>query len=545
MLLKEDVGPRIRSILLENRARLPNVLITTRWIRYYPWENLASHVLGYVGRMSPREWKLLEPRGYCPDSLVGKAGVEKVCEPVLRGRPGELTLQVDALGWPQDEWVSTPARKGHDVELTLDLDVQSVVERELDGRRGAVVVLDAVRGDVLALASSPDYDPNLFTRVMSRLEWRRLRDERNTPLLDRAVEAEYQPGSTFKIVTALTALWKGVIPRTGRVITCPGWFRLGKRTAFCWKRSGHGRVDFLSSLAWSCNVYYYTVALDLSPADLCAAAVALGLGRPTGVGLPGEKAGVVPDSSYRRRRARAGAPWTKGDTVNMAIGQGDMLVTPLQMALLMARIVSGRLDLRPRLFLGEEVPSSSLGGGRGAEHGNQPPPGLAACIGRVRRALLEVVRRGTGRRASVRGVTVIGKTGSAQNPAGDTHAWFVGGMLVPGRPVAIAVMLENAGAGGAVAAPLAGAVFRELLDIWRSRGLVARGSLVLSPDDVERGAFLPGADADRGSDHGADSAVQGEVKPTGGAKPPSGPASAGVDAGSTSAESDIDGLLYR
>ncbi len=459
VMLQEDIGRRSSTILLENKVYLPNIVIEQGPVRYCPYESLACHIIGYMGRISTSELKAYEKQGYPRDALIGKSGLEKVFERKLRGRDGLKTVQVDALGWPHDEKVSYPPHAGKSLQLTIDFEFQKALERALEGKNGGVVALDCANGDILAMASYPNFDPNLFTRFIPSAEWKRLKDKRRTPLINRVIEGEYQPGSTFKLISGYAALVSDVLtPET--VITCNGSFSLGRRTAYCWKPGGHGHVLFEKAMGQSCNVYFYTIGAEIDVEKLANICDGFGLGHPTGVCLLNERPGIIPNKKRRRSR-RKSAPWTRGDTVNVAIGQGDMLVTPLQMVRAIAAVSNGGKIYKPRL-----VKAILSADGKILEEFepelendlNIAPDNLEP----LREGLKMAVQSGTAWRARMKGVSVFGKTGSAQNPGRKTHAWFIGVMEARKPSVAIAVLLEGAGAGGTQAVPVAKAAFTEI-----------------------------------------------------------------------------------
>jgi penicillin-binding protein 2 len=461
--IKEEIGTRAYLRLREDKIHLPSIVPREVVVRHYLFETLACHLMGRVGRIPAEAEDAYMAEGYHPDEVVGTAGLEKKYQEILRGARGIRSTQVDALGWPKGEKLVSPAKPGGDVHLTLDVDVQLATERALGSRRGSIAVVDPKTGDILALASSPRFDPNHFNRKVSAEEWGRLANSWQAPLLNRSTEASYQPGSTFKVIVALAALQANVSPE--ETVFCSGQFRLGPRIAKCWKKSGHGHIAMERALAHSCNVYFYTMGLRAGIDRIERISRALGLGRRTGIDVGGETPGVMPGPDYRKERKLG--PWTKGDTVNVAIGQGEVLSTPLQMARAIGAIENRGVLLKSRLV------KSTLKDG--VE--NRVAPAVASEV-KISEQHLEVVRagmrgavaRGTAVRTRIKGLDIYGKTGSAQNPAGDTHAWFVGVMRAPGGSVALAVCLENAGGGGKEAAPLAKKVFAALLENgWDAR----------------------------------------------------------------------------
>ncbi|MGH2405512.1 MAG: penicillin-binding protein 2, partial [bacterium] len=343
--LRRDVSKEIVAMLEENRLDLPGVIIEAEGVRQYPYGTLAAHALGYVGEISEAELVTPARVGYRTGDLIGKTGVERVYDRILRGRDGKVRVEVDVLGRQLRVLRREPGEAGKSVVLTIDLDIQRAAEAALGDRTGAVVALDVRNGEVLALASHPAFDPNAFAGGISEREWTRLARDPAHPLLNRAVDSAYEPGSAFKIVTGTAALMRGKATRTTRIYD-PGYLRLGG-----WVYRGlkaHGNVDFLTGLAVSSNVYFWTLGLRTGPDALSETAHALGLGERTGIDLPSETSGSIPSPLWKQRRL--GEPWYPGDTVNMATGQGWVNTTAVQMARLVAAIGNGGSVVRPHLL---------------------------------------------------------------------------------------------------------------------------------------------------------------------------------------------------
>lgn len=456
------------------REDQPALFIQTRVLRQYPHGSLAAHVLGHVGEVDAEE--LLRPdvaayhrRG----DLIGKTGVERRYDRVLSGRRGTERVVVDNLGREIDQTVAEPPRSGAEVHLTLDLELQRVAERALAGRRGACVVLDPRDGAVRVLASSPAYEPEAFVGGISVVRWRQYADDELEPLRFRAIGEVYPPGSVWKALVSAAVLESGV-HGTDHAVTCLGQVGLYGRPRRCWKTVGHGVVDMHRALVHSCNVYYYLAGRDAGHAAIARLADEFGFGQPTGIDVPGEAAGTLPSDAWKRREL--GEPWYPGDTINLAIGQGYLSTTPLQVAVLAMAIGNGGDVWRPHVF-------SHAVDGLTAEVVQDGEPWLLrharlseSTTRFLRDAMVAVVDGGTARRARVSGVAVAGKTGTAQPSSGDAppgipqaelplryreHAWFMGFAPAEEPEVAFAVVLEHAGAhGGEVAAPVA----REVLE---------------------------------------------------------------------------------
>ncbi|MBI3975679.1 MAG: penicillin-binding protein 2, partial [Armatimonadetes bacterium] len=340
--LRRDAPKAVVAMVEENRLDLPGVIIEVEPARHYLYGPLAAHALGHLGEISPTE--LAAWTGYRMGDLVGKGGVERVYDRALRGQDGRLRVEVDARGRPLRVLGREPSRPGRSIVLAIDLDIQRAAEAALGDRAGAVVVLDPRTGEVLALASHPAYDPNAFAAGISARQWAHLTGDRGLPLLNRAVEGTYEPGSVFKIVTAAAALTRGTATRATR-IHCPGVFRLGGWVFHDLK--AHGTVDFVTGVAKSCNVFFWTLGHRTGGDAMAEVARAMGLGERTGIDLPAEAAGLIPSSAWKQRIL--GEPWYPGDNLNMAIGQGWVNVTPLQIARMAAAVGNGGTLVRPHL----------------------------------------------------------------------------------------------------------------------------------------------------------------------------------------------------
>lgn len=432
-----DLSPAAVARVEERLPYWPGVSVTVQPARWYPRGALAAHVLGYVREISAQELRKRRDQGYHQGDPVGKAGIEKVCEFSLRGQEGGEQVEVDARGRPLRVLGAVPPRPGGDLVLTLDADLQRTADQALSGREGAIVAMDPRTGEVLAMASAPTYDPNLMCGTIAPRQWAFLNGS-SAPQHNRAIAGCYPPGSVFKIVTACAALEAGQASATSRFF-CPGYLRVADTTFHCWLPSGHGSEDFIQGFSQSCNVMFATLGRRTGPEALAAMARRFGLGAPTGIDLPGEAAGNVATPS---RKERQGAAWYPGDTCQMAIGQGDLLVTPLQACREVAVIANGGYLVTPHIL---------------RTHGGAPAPvGLsAATLDTARAALAAVVERGTARALAASPVPIAGKTGTAENPGGVSHSWFIGYAPRDNPKVAVAVVIEHGGGGAAVAAPIA------------------------------------------------------------------------------------------
>jgi penicillin-binding protein 2 len=453
-----------RARLAEKTMGWRGVAVEVEPARVYPEGPLAGHVLGYTRRVEP-ELGEDETFNYLEPEMKGAAGIEKRYDHALRGAPGEKIIAVDVSGYNYRFALPGLANKlgrrdpvaGRDLMLTLDLRIQRLAEHALDGVNGSVVILDPNNGDVLALASKPGFDPNELTGVISPLTWAALNNNDERPLFNRAVSGTFAPGSIFKPVVAMAALGLGrANPNT--TYNCPGHFMLGKARFNCWENlAGHGAQDLHGALMYSCNVYFFNLGLRFGPEVIHERALEMGLGARTGLDLDGEAAGLIPDDAWKRRERRSEGGWRDGDTCNLSIGQGAVLVTPLQMANVAATLANGGKVWQPRLMLGLRD-----------EHGiwQRTPPKLARVVPwdarhlkLVRESMRDVINAptGTGRHAKIAGVLVAGKTGTAEvgrKGEGHKNTWMIAFAPYEAPRYAVAMLVEEGVSGGSTVAPL-------------------------------------------------------------------------------------------
>lgn len=467
IVLGRDIDRRSVVIVEAHQLDLPGVTLWIRPRRSYLTNGTAAHVLGYIGEINPEQLKAQRGRGYTMGDEIGQFGLEKTWEAYLRGRSGGQQVEVDALGRRIRVLYAVEDVPGQNVHLTLDRDLQEAAFEALRGQAGAIAVLEVNSGAVLALVSTPGFDPNVFARGVTAEEWRALTEDPAHPLNNRAIQGQYPPGSTFKIVLAIAALEERVIqPET--TFFCPGFLTVGSRVFRDWKQGGHGFVNLHKGLVESCDVYFYLLGQKLGVDRIAKYARDLGLGEVAGIELDHEKPGLIPDTQWKRRRF--GQPWFPGETPSLAIGQGYVNVTPLQMANLMAAVANGGTLYQPWLVRKVE----SLDGRLLREYGPEILRTLnlrESTLEHVRKALRDVVNgdKGTGGRAKSALVTIGGKTGTAQvaEMGGVVvrsedlpyeirdHAWFVAFAPAEKPEIAVAVLVEHGGHGGAAAAPLA------------------------------------------------------------------------------------------
>jgi penicillin-binding protein 2 len=460
--LRRNVDMKSVAYVSEHAATLPGVDVESEPLRRYPLGPMGSHLLGYVGEISDKELEDNDHADYLRGDLIGRMGIERQYEQLLRGVDGKRFLEVNALGRKAellgDKRPILPKR-GADLTLSIDLDLQRAAEEAFEpGARGAVVAIDPRNGEVLALASRPNYDPNEISSGISVKRWKELSEGTNSALFNRAIQAAYPPGSTIKPFVALCGLVTHAIePGTTFRETCDGAFQFGSRPFRCWNPNGHGTLALRAALAQSCDVYFYQLGIRLGLDRLAQFMKTIGLADRSGIDLPQERRGLFPNSSWYDRRFGAGR-WSRGLVLNLAIGQGEASVTPVKLAQITAMAANGGTLWRPRLLLGVSRD------GRPAAMPAARPDSVshrldldARALDRIREAMEAVVNDagGTGSLAKVAGVRVAGKTGTAQNPHGEDHALFICFAPVEAPTIAMAVLVENAGHGGSEAAPVA------------------------------------------------------------------------------------------
>ncbi len=453
-----------------NAPALPGVVPEVGLSRLYPLDLDFAHVVGYVGPVSDKDLDALaepDPLLRIPKFQIGKIGVEKWMEDTLRGSAGTKRIEVNSAGRVMRELERQEGTPGTDIRLTIDADVQNFAQARLGEESAAVVVMDVTNGDLICIASAPSFDPNLFVRGISHTDYNTLTENDHRPLANKSVSGAYPPGSTFKMVTALAALEAGVVTADTRV-RCPGYIEFGGRRFHCWKRAGHGTVDLERSLTESCDVFYYDIAQKVGIDRIAETGRKLGLGHSFDIPMSAVTDGIMPDKAWKQERHKA--EWRIGDTINASIGQGYVLTSPLQLAVMAARIASGRA-VAPRLVRmvnDQELPTPT------AEALAISPEHLAA----VREGMNQVVNgeRGTAKSSRIVAPTMVmaGKTGTSQvrnisaaeREAGvisnddlpwnrRDHALFVGYAPVDAPRYAVSVVVEHGGGGSLAAAPIA------------------------------------------------------------------------------------------
>ncbi|HEX2437979.1 MAG TPA: penicillin-binding protein 2 [Methylomirabilota bacterium] len=439
----------------EWKLELPGVIVEVEPQRAYPNSRFAAHLLGYVREASDDQ---LKAGRYRRGDMVGQSGLERLLDEFLRGTDGGERIEVDAMGRQVRLIQSTEPHPGAQVVTTIDRRVQEAAEKAMEGHAGAVVVMDPRNGDVLAMVSTPSFEIDRFTGTIDRNAWLRVIQDPEHPLLNRTIQSQYAPGSVFKIVVAAAGLQEGTLVPTDHT-NCNGDFHLGEWTFKDWKAGGHGSVDLLGAIRQSCNIFFYEKGLKIGGTAIAKYATAFGFGGPTQIDLPGEKLGLIPQPQLRRDKRVGG--WHAGETVNMSIGQGAVLVTPMQVARFMSAVANGGVLWKPRLVQRIERPTKGVvwsDSGSVTGHVELSPMVWAF----LRQALWSVVNEGgTGEGARIAGLDVAGKTGTAQMIAksradkGQDHAWFASFAPVGDPEAVVVVLVERGGKGGQVAAPIA------------------------------------------------------------------------------------------
>ena len=473
IVIKDDLSIEEVARIESNQMEFPELRLAMEPKRDYPFGPFASHVLGYLQEISLRELRTPQYQGHDVGDMIGKTGIEFQYEQELSGRKGLVVEVVDSLGRKVKELVRRPPTRGNKVYLTLDYDLQAKAEELLNGREGAIVVLDPRNGEILALASFPNYDPNKFIHRFSPEEWLSFIQDPSHPLENRAIRGLYAPGSIFKLVMALAGLEAKVVsPWT--TFFCSGTTVIYGHPFACWYQPGHGAMNLEKAIQHSCNIYFYNLGKLLGIERIAAYARQCGLGQLTGIDLPGEKRGLVPDPEWKKQNR--GAPWYPGETISVSIGQGPLLVTPLQVAVLTSMIARRGQRIIPHLFLKVEKRE-------GTSQYYSPPseeekPGLKdkKVFERIISGMWKSVNAGgTGQGARLEGYDICGKTGSTQVISRDTadkmkkkiktHSWFTGFASRHDPRVVVTVIVEFGGMGGQTAAPIA----RQLFELYRRK----------------------------------------------------------------------------
>ncbi len=478
--LKEDVDWETLAYLENNKYKFSGIRIEVQPVRIYHYGDLGANIIGYTGSISPKELEADKEGVYEGGDLIGKRGLERIREADLRGEKGSSSTEVNARGFEQQQLKHQDPLPGRDIHLTIDVELQQAAEQYLaiSDKAGAVVALEVDTGRVLAAVSSPTIHLEDFIGGISLKNWNALLENKRNPLLNKAVQGVYPPGSTYKIVTALAGLSEGVITEN-TTFYCPGHYYFGRRLYRCWKHSGHGTVDIRRALTESCDVFFYQVGQRLGVDRLAAYAKKLGLGTRSGIELEHEKAGIVPTKDWKRKRFKE--KWHEGETLSVAIGQGFNNMTPLQICLMTAAIANGGRIYQPQIV---EMVKTTDG-----EIIERLTPKLLSELSSRDKSYLHIVKdglfgvvqgkRGTARNVRIEGLTVAGKTGTAQvvrlaQYKGlkeqdipykfRDHAWFTCYAPADNPKIAVTVLVEHGLHGGSGAGPIARVVLKKYFE---------------------------------------------------------------------------------
>ncbi len=451
----DDLAKISENMNLTNKIVIEQVLV-----RSYPYHQLLCHITGYTAKLSPEE-KAKQKSGYVPNIDVGKNGIEKFYDNELQGQHTLHKVEVNVMGGVVRNLEKVVGAPGIDIKTSIDIGLQEKIRDIMEDKRGSVVILDPKNGGVIAMYSTPCYDPNHFSRGISKAEWHDLINNREKPMINKAVGAIYPPGSVFKLATALAILNAGIDPR--EKVFCNGSYQLGNHTFHCWREYGHGAVNLEEAIAGSCSVYFYTLGRRAGIDNIEKAGDVFGLGQKTMVDLPFESSGIIPSKKWKMQRLKSS--WTTGDTINTTIGQGYVLTTPIQLALFMARIASG-LRLQPSVCV--EKARNAIYEKLGVKD---------EYLNLLRNGLYGVFNKpfGTGynQRIDINDMQLVGKTGTAQvvsirktqNKKLLEHGVFAGYFPYKDPKYAISVIIENGGWGSKSALPVARKILLSTIEI--------------------------------------------------------------------------------
>jgi penicillin-binding protein 2 len=465
VVIKDGLEPEEIAPIEARRLEFPELEIAAEPKRWYPKKTLAAHVLGYLQERSPEEIRDNPERNLRLGDMGGRAGLERQYDDRLTGQDGSVIEIVDSLGRKRGEKATQLPTQGRDIHLSISSPLQAKAEELLGEREGAIVALDPSTGEILALASYPTYDPNRFISRFTPEEWVQLVNDPASPLENRAIRGLYAPGSIFKIVMALAGLDLGYVTDQTAVY-CNGSILIYGTSRACWFPQGHGSMNLVNAIKNSCNVYFYTLGRQMGIDPIAVSAEKMGLGRKTGLDIPGEKEGLVPSAEWKMKALKTA--WYPGETISVAIGQGQLQVTPLQIAALTAIVANRGRRVEPRLILNPEGRRS-----QGTPETASPAPFKRETFESVIEGMWKSVNdQGTGQGARVPGLDICGKTGSTQVVSREradmlakagkpikTHSWFSGFAPRDKPRIVVTVLVEFGGGGGAIAGPLAGQMF--------------------------------------------------------------------------------------
>jgi len=465
--IKSDIPMDEVAKIEAHRVYIPGASIQIEPKRNYPYGKMLAHTLGYVSEINDEELKTKEYKDYSPGDYIGKYGLEKNYENYLRGVDGEKRVEVDARGREVRTLDIIEPTAGNSLHLNIDMDLQEVVENSMENKKGGCVAIDPKTGGVLVLASRPAFDPNKFASGITKEDWKAIALDKTHPLQNRVTQGRYPPGSTFKIALALKALELGIINERTTFL-CRGGFPFGNRVFRCWKKGGHGNVAVHRAIVESCDVFFYNVGLKLGIDRIHEMAASIGLGKLTGIDLPGEKQGLVPSAAWKRKTY--GQPWYEGETVSVAIGQGAVWLTPIQLAQLASFVANDGVTFRPQLVNKVVSPEGKVL--KVFEHVMNSNIKLKKeTLKLVKDGMRGVVNEpgGTAYGSRLQNVAMCGKTGTAQTASldkgGHDHAWFIAYAPSEEPAIAITALVEHGGHGSSAAAPIAKAITENLFRV--------------------------------------------------------------------------------
>ncbi|MDA8169101.1 MAG: penicillin-binding protein 2 [Nitrospiraceae bacterium] len=480
---------------IESRlSDFPELTVDVDIVRDYIYGDVAAHLIGYIGKINDRQVKEPAYKDVPKNGFVGQWGIEKLYDQQLRGVTGQRIIEVDALGRELKVLGDVPPKKGRDLTLALDLNIQLAAEKQFGDRTGAFVAINPNTGELLALMSKPAFDPNKFVMGISRKDWQDLMQGDAHPMLDRAFQSQYPPGSTFKIITAMAALESGSVTPDQK-FTCTGGYPMGGHVFHCWRHKGHGPINIYKAIVESCDVYFYNAGLRTGIDRIAQFARAFGLGKPVGIRLGSEKSGLIPDTAWKEKARHQ--KWYPGETLNASIGQGYVLVTPLQMARMMGAVGTGGRYL-PDLHFLKQQPNTRP---------DVQPISLhvsSSTMDLVRSALAGVVNDvgGTAHASKSALVAYSGKTGTAQASSGlhsADHAWFVAYAPSDNPQIAMSVLVEKGGHGASAAVPVARKAIEAYIEETRPKPpvITARNAGMVNGAVFSRGIVSNGAAQNR------------------------------------------------
>ncbi|BBB32125.1 penicillin-binding protein 2 [Thermotomaculum hydrothermale] len=441
--IKENVSIEFLSYFEARKADYPELFVDVEPLRFYPYRDLVAHVLGYIGEPTVQELKKIGEY-----TFIGKSGIEKEYDEILRGKNGIKRLIVDSGNRLKEEKIVTKPVDGKKLTLSLIIPLQELIKTQLRQYKGCVIVNNVNTGEIYALYSNPSFDPNVFSSRFERKKWKNLKKAKGNPLLNRAIRGRYSPGSIFKVAVALSALEKGISPKT--TFFCPGYFKYKDLEFKCWFEPGHGKLNMIGGIAHSCNVYFYNLGLKVGVENIDSTCFKIELCEKTGIDIPGEKKGLLPTPEWKRMKI--GQPWYPGDTINLSIGQGYLLVTPIEVARFVSMVANGGKLITPHFLVSPERKFEVKDLNINKNH-----------ILILKKAMRKVVTQGTAIKLSFLKIKVAGKTGTAQTISGgegkENNSWFSGFAPYENPQICVTVIAEKGGHSTDIAVPVAGKVF--------------------------------------------------------------------------------------